>query len=134
MPKLRHHTREQVLAALWSCDYHSHVLHELAVYEQQGLLSKCAELLDITPASTWLKRGLATQTNTERRSARDLRMILSWCAEATHARNQSIIPFSMAARSVARVGRRMPGRYGTMGMAWVWAWAWAWARAWEELC
>ena len=74
------------------------------------MLEKAKELLDITPVSTYLEQNRASEANAVKRLCKKGRMVLRWCAEATHANNEAIIPFSMAARSVARVARRVAER------------------------
>ena len=86
---------EDLVDALNSCEWDKHIYREALGYKNLGMLEKAKELLDITPVSTYLEHNRASEANALKRLCKKGRMVLRWCAEATHANNEAIIPFSM---------------------------------------
>ena len=99
-------TFEALVDAFNSCNWAEHIYNEALYYKKSGLLDKAMELFDVTPVSTYIEQNRMSKHSKVQRLCKTGRMILKWCAESTHANNQNIIPFSMAARSVALVARR----------------------------
>ena len=96
-----------------SCNWAEHIYDEALYYKKVGTLDKAMELFDVTPVSTYIEQNRMSKYSKVQRLCKTGRMILKWCAESTHANNQNIIPFSMAARSVALVARRTAERTWT---------------------
>ena len=93
-----------------SCNWAEHIYDEALYYKKIGTLDKAMELFDVTPVSSYIEQNRGSKTLQLERMCKKGRMILKWCAEATHENNHSIIPFSMAARSVAKIAHKATAR------------------------
>ena len=99
-------TFDDLCDMLNSSNWAYHIYLEALGYKMNGMLDKARELYDITPISTYLEQNRATDANKAKYLCKSGRVILNWCAEATHLKNEYKIPFSIAARSVAKLARR----------------------------
>ena len=106
----KHPGTRELYRMLWEPNYASSVLHELMVYENNGLLEKARHLMDTAPVSLYIKHNRATEAALIKRADKHTRQVAKWCSEATHMKNQKVIPFTIMARSIAMLGHRVPGR------------------------
>lgn len=92
----------------WTSEWRSTFGRELLVYKALGMFDKAGELLDTAPASTYLLDSVATEASQMKRMTQDIFAVMRWCAEAMHRRNTRLIPPSMAGRSIAMLGHKVP--------------------------
>ena len=99
-------SRAELCAAAWSEDYRPHLTLELEAYAETGLLARACEFLETAPASTYLLQARATAAAAKKRWDRETLILMNWCAQAAHSRNQLTIPFSMFVRSIHRLAHK----------------------------
>jgi hypothetical protein len=109
-PLNEHLPRSRIALALWSKEYGSALARELLVYADNGILAAAEIMLDVAPASTYVAqlRGERNPTALMKRVLKCANATFRWCSEATHLKNQKVLPFQMAARSIAMVAHKHP--------------------------
>ena len=89
-----------------SDEWERHAHEEMMGYAASGLLAKAVELFSAAQVSSYIQQKRGAEETQLTRLDQGARVALDWCATATHERNRFIIPFTMAARSVVKIGRK----------------------------
>ena len=95
------------LSELWADNYDASVEREMQENDAMGMTQAAWLMQYVAPRSTYQLNNRQSAELATVREARDQRMRRKWAASARHANNQRDTPFSMLARSIGMLGRRV---------------------------
>ena len=95
------------LSELWADNYDASVEREMQENDAMGMTQAAWLMQNVAPRSTYQLNNRQSAELATVREARDQRMRRKWAASARHANNQRDTPFSMLARSIGMLGRRV---------------------------
>lgn len=98
------------LPDLWADNYDASVEREKQENDAMGMTQGAWLMQGLAPVSTYQLHNRQSAELATVRDARDQRMRRKWAASARHSNNQRDTPFSMLARSIGMLGRRMSNK------------------------